>query len=230
MVSEKTYILATIKDWNLDAFFKIQHQLPGKWLVITEQQALRFNEVKKHNPRYIFFPHWSWKIPKEIIDAYDCVCFHMTDLPYGRGGSPLQNLIENGHSKTKISALKMTSEFDAGNIFLKRSLSLHGSAQEIFVRCAHEVVEMIIEIVKSEPIPLPQIGEPTYFKRRTPEQSALIGDMDTEVLYNHIRMLDADTYPHAFIEFGNYRMLFSNANIGDGEVTAHVRFVLLDDK
>ncbi len=24
---------------------------------------------------------------------FECVCFHMTDVPYGRGGSPLQNLI-----------------------------------------------------------------------------------------------------------------------------------------
>ena len=42
----------------------------------------------------------------------------MTDLPFGRGGTPLQNLIVKGFDKTKISALKVTKGIDAGpNIF-----------------------------------------------------------------------------------------------------------------
>ena len=56
----------------------------------------------------------------------------MTDLPFGRGGSPLQNLITRGISKTKISALRCNEEIDAGPIYLKRPLSLHGSAEEIY--------------------------------------------------------------------------------------------------
>ena len=30
---------------------------------------------------------------QEIHENYKCIIFHMTDLPFGRGGSPLQNLI-----------------------------------------------------------------------------------------------------------------------------------------
>ena len=34
----------------------------------------------------------------------------MTDLPYGRGGSPLQNLIIRGFESTKISAIEFKME------------------------------------------------------------------------------------------------------------------------
>ena len=47
----------------------------------------------------------------------------MTDLPYGRGGSPLQNLIVRGHKHTMISAIKCVKELDAGPIYLKKPLT-----------------------------------------------------------------------------------------------------------
>ena len=46
-------------------------------------------------------------MPSEIIRNYECICFHETDLPFGRGGSPIQNLIVRGFKTTKISAIKM---------------------------------------------------------------------------------------------------------------------------
>jgi len=38
----------------------------------------------------------------------------MTDLSYGRGGSPLQNLIVRGYKDTMISALWIEKELDSG--------------------------------------------------------------------------------------------------------------------
>lgn len=66
-------------------------------------------------------------VPEAVLIAAECVCFHMTDVPYGRGGSPLQNLIVRKHKKTKLTALKMTEEIDAGPVYCKRELSLDGS-------------------------------------------------------------------------------------------------------
>ena len=76
--------------------------------------------VRSLKPRYVFFPHWSWKVPDDILGATECVCFHMTDVPFGRGGSPLQNLIVRGHTETRVSALRMVSEPDAGPVYMKR--------------------------------------------------------------------------------------------------------------
>ncbi len=66
-------------------------------LRIRDPKDLEVSKLLEFSPRYIFFPHWSWIIPKEIYEKFECVIFHMTDLPFGRGGSPLQNLIVRGH-------------------------------------------------------------------------------------------------------------------------------------
>ena len=170
--------------------------------------------------RYVFFPFWSHKVPKEITDKYECVCFHMTDVPYGRGGSPLQNLILRGHTETVISALRMTDEMDAGPVYMKKPLSLQGSAQEIYERAAVIIAGMMREIAQDEPTPVPQVGEVVEFKRRTPEDSRLPNGADPKMIYDFIRMLDAEGYPKAFAEYGLRRIEYSNARLEDGKVIA----------
>ena len=88
-----SYVVCTVKDWNVDAFRRRSPSLPGAWTLIEKPGDLTVSGLDAIAPRYVFFPHWSWRVPAEILSRYECVCFHMADVPYGRGGSPLQNLI-----------------------------------------------------------------------------------------------------------------------------------------
>ena len=220
--SEDRYVVATIKDWNIKRFKHQVNKMSGQWHLVTQKENLNSEFLLKINPRYIFFPHWSWIVPDEVVNNYECVCFHMTDLPYGRGGSPLQNLIARGHKETQLTALKMTSELDAGDIYIKEPLSLNGSAQQIYERASDLIFELIAYVVKSNPKPQSQFGNIVCFERRKPAQSQL-PKVGTELnLYDHIRMLDADSYPKAFIEYGNFVLEFEQANINDGVLQARV--------
>jgi methionyl-tRNA formyltransferase len=178
---------------------------------------------KEKNIRYIFFLHWNWLVPEHLWQNYECVCFHMTDVPYGRGGSPLQNLIVRGHKDTKLTALRMVNEMDAGPVYSKRELSLEGTAAEIYQRAGQQSFDIIRWMIDSQPEPLDQQGEPVVFKRRKPEQSALPVSGDLPMLYDHIRMLDAPTYPLAFIEHGEFIIEFSDARVQGDELNASVR-------
>jgi methionyl-tRNA formyltransferase len=220
------FVVATIKPWNIEAFARNADQLPGKWTIISNPDKLILRNLQELMPRYVFFPHWSWRVPGEITRAFECVCFHESDVPYGRGGSPIQNLIMGGHGTTVISAIRMTDEFDGGPVYMKRPLSLVGRAQEIFERAAQIVVDMMHEMALTEPLPLPQTGEATYFIRRTPAQSLLPDRGSPAKIYDFVRMLDADTYPKAFIEWGDFRIEFDQATFtdtGDVEARAVVR-------
>jgi methionyl-tRNA formyltransferase len=216
------YVVATIKPWNIAAFHRHHRSLAGHWELLEKRDDLKFDVLRRLDPDYVFFPHWSWKVPDEIIREFNCVCFHETDLPYGRGGSPIQNLIAGGKTATKISALRMVQELDAGPIYLKRPLSLAGSAQEIFERAAETVWDMIDEIIAKKLAPVPQSGVTTVFDRRTPTQSQLPAAGSPRQLYDHIRMLDAETYPRAFLDFGRWTVEFSRAELVAGEVRARV--------
>jgi methionyl-tRNA formyltransferase len=153
----------------------------------------------------------------------------MTDVPFGRGGSPLQNLIARGHTETRLSALRMTAEVDAGPVYEKRPLSLAGPAREIYARASDLCVESMARIAADEPAPVPQHGEVVAFERRTPAQSVLPATGSLAGLYDHIRMLDAPGYPPAFLEHGSWRLEFGDAALDGGEVAARVRIVARRD-
>ncbi|WP_417500391.1 hypothetical protein [Methylophaga sp.] len=217
-----TYLVATTKPWNIEAFNHYSPKLKGNWHLVTEAEALTAKYVKRLAPRYIFFPHWSSLVGSDILNLAECVCFHASDVPFGRGGSPVQNLIIRGFAETNLSALRMVEELDAGPVYTKRPLSLQGRGQDIFERMA-EVIWSIIESMISEDItPVPQTGSKVFFKRRTAEQSELPMVADVTDLYNHIRMLDAETYPTAFINYGDFKLEFTTAELQDSKVEAKV--------
>lgn len=221
MMELTTYIVAGCKQWNRHDFDALAHSCPGRWLYVSNEEELG-KVCSRESPRYIFFLHWNWRVPANIWERFDCVCFHMTDVPYGRGGSPLQNLIVAGHDHTVVSALQMVEEMDAGPVYAKRPMSLAGRAEEIYARAGAICVEIIRWMISAEPQPQPQQGEPVLFKRRNPAQSKLPTDCAMGAIYDHIRMLDAPGYPPAFVEHGIFRIEFSNAQISDGEVVARV--------
>lgn len=184
--------------------------------------------IKQTKPKYIFFVHWNDRIPDELIDKYNCVCFHMTDLPFGRGGSPLQNLIERGIYQTKITAFKATKEMDAGPVYIKCSLDLsQGSADTLYFN-AYRIIDNMIEIIQSSDlIPIEQTGEPTFFKRRKPEQSEM-SNVPFNKVKDHIRMLDAEGYPNAYLQVNDYRIYFKKAfEYADKSVFSEVRICKL---
>jgi methionyl-tRNA formyltransferase len=118
------FFLLSEKSRHLDLFRCLKTDLNNsEWTLINRQDDFNLKKVELLNPDRIFIPHWSYIIPKEIYERFECVVFHMTDLPYGRGGSPLQNLIVRGHKNTMISALKVVEGIDAGPIYLKKALS-----------------------------------------------------------------------------------------------------------
>jgi methionyl-tRNA formyltransferase len=217
-----SFVVATARPWNLLEYERFIADAPGDWHLIDRPDDLTLDTILRIRPRYVFFPHWSWKVPAGILEAAECVLFHMTDLPYGRGGSPLQNLILHGHKETQVSAIRMTDEIDAGPVYLKRPLSLDGSAEEIFLRLSKLVFSMIADIIANQPNASPQTGQPVFFSRRTPAQSLLPAAGSAQQLYDYIRMLDAETYPAAFLDFENWRIEFRQARLAGEGVEAKV--------
>jgi methionyl-tRNA formyltransferase len=222
------FIILSEKKWHEDLFNQLKSEFnDNEWLLINNKSDFNLELLNEFKPDKIFIPHWSYIIPEEIFNSFECIVFHMTDLPFGRGGSPLQNLIVRGYKSTKISAIKVQSGIDTGDVYIKKPLDLTGSAQEIFQKSAIVIEEMIKEIIIKNSIPSPQKGEVVEFKRRKPEESNISELEDLENIYNYIRMLDCEGYPHAFIETKFFKAEFTNADFNESEkiITANVRIV-----
>lgn len=218
------YVVVSNKDWQIQLLQQTLHLKNAEWYFICDKSELSKAKIATIQPQKIFFIHWSHKIDSSIFEGYECILFHMTDLPLGRGGSPLQNLIVRGFKETKISAIKVVEELDAGDIYLKKNLDLNGTAREIFQRATLTISNMILEIIDSNPVPFPQSGSIEIFKRRKPEDGDLKSITNETTIFDFIRMLDGEGYPRAFIETEFFKFEFENANLNtDKTITANVR-------
>lgn len=226
---DDAYLVAGCKPWNRRAFDEILRHYPGRWDYVGARRELTPEVLARLRPRYVFFLHWSWLVPPEVFENYECICFHMTDVPFGRGGSPLQNLVARGHRSTQLTALRMVRELDAGPVYAKEALSLDGTAEEVYVRATRLATRLIRRIVADRPDPVPQTGAPVVFPRRRPEESALPVLPALDAVHDFIRMLDADGYPRAFLVHAGYRFEFSRASLYDGRVRADVCITPLED-
>lgn len=223
-----TYLVAGSRPWNRPAYDRFVASRGGeRWSFVDRPDELA-GAVEALAPRYVFFLHWSSIVPTAITERSECVCFHMTDVPYGRGGSPLQNLVQRGHTDTVLTALRMTDEVDAGPVYSRRPLSLAGTAEAVYVRATDLALAMAAEIVATEPVPTPQEGAVTVFTRRTPSESALPTTATLDQVVDFVRMLDADGYPRAFVEHGGLRLELSGADRYADRVEARVVITTID--
>ena len=230
MVQDVNYLAVGTNPWNQRIYEEFRLKLPGQWSFISKKKELDIKTIRTLSPQYIFFLHWSWIVPEEITDNFKCVCFHMTDVPYGRGGSPLQNLIIRGHRMTKLTALRMVKDMDAGPVYLKKDLSLEGSAEEIYMRSTRLSFEMIQQIISEEIKPLEQSGKPTVFPRRTPAESKIPKTDNIESLHDFIRMLDAKGYPKAYLEYEGFKFEFSRSCLYNDGIKADVTITRINQE
>ncbi len=220
------YIILSEKKWHKDLFENLKKSFnEDSWLLIDSKKDFNLDNLSRFKPSKIFIPHWSYIIPSQIYNYCECIAFHMTDLPFGRGGSPLQNLISRGYKTTKISAIRVEKGIDTGDIYLKKTLKLDGTAEEIFFSANFIIEEIIREIINNKIQPEPQVGEITVFKRRIAAESNIAELHDLEKVFDYIRMLDCQGYPNSFIETTYLKFEFTNASYDTNEelITANVR-------
>jgi len=227
-------IVATIKEWNISNYFYLKQTFLNQYNfhLISCKEELTIETIRSLKPLYIFFPHWSWIIPSQIYKNYNCIVFHMTDLPFGRGGSPLQNLIIRGMKETKISAIEVEKDLDSGSIYMQENLDISsGSAQDIFINFSHCVFKKMIPfIIENKPEKKEQFGKVVTFNRRTPEQSNILKLKNPTLLkiYDFIRMLDAPSYPKAYLYLETFKIELSKVDLKDGKLIG--KFEVLKDE
>jgi len=209
------YVCCAHREYSLNVFKKLKKKYKN-FILIKGKENLTISKIQNIDPKFIFFPDWSWIVPNEIIKNYRCICIHESNLPKFRGGSPLQNQIIRGSKKTKSTAFLMNEKIDAGKILLKKELSLDGTLDEIFLRMENNNYDLITKIIQGKYKLTSQKGIPSFFNRRTPSQSELKNLNHSKLyLHNFIRML-SDPYPNAFIKIGKKKIIFKSSKL-DGK-------------
>ena len=91
---QKKNIIVCSKKWFFKSEIIKKFIKKNNFIILKKKNQINLKYLNKINPDIIFFPHWSYKVNKNIIKKYNCICFHTAPLPFGRGGSPIQNMIK----------------------------------------------------------------------------------------------------------------------------------------
>lgn len=208
-------ILYCIQNTLIEEVLKKKRIINKNSLIIRDRKELTYKKALQINPDFIMFPHWSYIVPKKIVNNFNCICFHSSPLPYGRGGSPIQNMIKRGYKNTEVCSLLMEEELDTGPIYIRSKVKLSGSLDEILIRI-YEAIANQIKIIKNKNIvPKIQTGKEYIFKRLSSKDNQVNFKDSIENIYDQIRMLDSSIYPKAFLGSGNYFLDFKNARFRD---------------
>ena len=213
-------VICSSKSWfNLDPSIAETHVVKH----IQSKDELSIEALDQFKPDLVFFPHWNWIVSHEIFESYTCIVFHTAPLPFGRGGSPIQNLIKCGYEKSPVCALAMLECIDSGPIYDQIDISLKGSLSKILGRLNDVVNVLMLRLIDHLPKPKLQTGNVHVFRRLSFEDNQINSESYIENFYDSIRMLDDPSYPSAYLNLENVCIEFSDVNRKGNELFCKVR-------
>jgi len=151
------------------------------------------------------------------LNNYNIVV-HASDLPQGKGFSPLQWQILNGQNEITLTLFEAVKEVDAGPYYLKDKIKFIGTElyQELRESLGNKIIEMCSNFVDNfnELKPIDQKGVSTYFSRRTIRDDIIDVDKTIREQFNHFRIADNEKFPLWFEYLGNkyYIKIYKSPN------------------
>lgn len=129
---------------------------------------------------------------------------HESDLPGGKGWSPLTWQVLEGKNIIPVTLIEATENVDSGDIYAKEFIHLEGHEllDEIKNQQGLKTIKLINDFIENYPSvkATSQEGESTYYPKRTPKDSKLNINKSIKEQFNLLRVCDNERYP-AFFEF-----------------------------
>lgn len=141
---------------------------------------------------YLFLVSCTELIGKAVRDSYKHVLvLHESDLPKGRGWSPVAWQIIEGKDEITVSLLEAAANVDSGDVWFKEEVYIprDALADEISAR-VWEVKKKLILRALDGASPRKQMGEPSYYRRRTPQDSRLDPDKTIAEQFDLLRICE----------------------------------------
>jgi methionyl-tRNA formyltransferase len=132
---------------------------------------------------------------------------HASDLPRGRGWSPMTWRILEGADRLTVTLFEAIDELDAGDIYAQAELVFEGHEliDELRAKLDAAIHDLIIGFTRQWPnvTARPQQGESSFYPRRRPQDSKLDPDKSLRENFNALRVVDNDRYPAYFEHAGH---------------------------
>lgn len=158
---------------------------------------------------FLFALSYPRIIPERTRRSYRySFVLHGSDLPEGRGWSPIIWQILDGKTRFTMSLISMEDSLDTGALVAQQGFDIqHDSLlNEIALTIGSAQAELIASSLKMKPTELqgqPQIGTATYLEKRTPADSEIDPTISLADQWDKIRVADPVRYPTFFRLLGH---------------------------
>ncbi|MBT4735387.1 MAG: methionyl-tRNA formyltransferase [Candidatus Marinimicrobia bacterium] len=204
----KIYILVDDPEsWIIEWARKIKQSLSkgGHYISLVHHQS----EIEVCD--IAFYLGCTKIVSRQVLDkSKSSIVVHPSNLPKGRGFSPLAWQVLEGNHEITVCLFEATEGVDEGGIYLKSSFNLSGLElnDEIKQKQGQAILDLCLEYVKKygHIKTEAQLGEPTYYDRRSKGNSELDVHKTISEQFNLLRVVDNERYP-AFFYFKNKKYI-----------------------
>jgi len=178
----------------------------------TKNRAIKiyYNFKKIKNYDYVFVLGYTKILPKIFIERNKLVIIiHESNLPKGKGFSPLQWQILQNKNIIKVNLIKLEPKVDSGDIILTDYLKLNGSElyDEIREKQAEATFQLIEKFLNKKIIQYKkQKGKETFFRKRNADDSKLDINQSLKKSFNLLRICNNEEWP-AFFYYKNHKYI-----------------------
>jgi methionyl-tRNA formyltransferase len=189
--------------YHLNGFVEELRGRGHKVDVVTKAQEIRGADL------VFFLSFWSLANCEVLDRATHSLVVHASDLPRGKGWSPLTWQILAGENRIPVRLFEAEPAVDAGDIHGSMDILFEGHEllYELRLRLLDATFELCSDFVKHYPACIPlrkkQSGDESFYTRRTSEDSRLDPDSTLAAQFNLLRTVDNDSYP-AFFDYAGH--------------------------
>lgn len=169
------------------------HNLP---VLQPEKIGAAYDEIAAFHPDLIVTAAYGQLVPEKILElpTFGCINIHGSLLPKYRGGSPVHRAIVDGEDKTGITIMYMAKKLDAGDMLVKREVTIEheDTLESMFGKLEVAGYELLLEMLpdffggKIKAVPQVET-EATFAANIQREETKIVWDMSAFSIYNHVR-------------------------------------------
>jgi methionyl-tRNA formyltransferase len=198
----KIAILTSPNQWFIPYAKKLNQKIQNSKLFFNHKEI---NE----NFDIVFILAYHSIIESKYLKHKHNIVIHESDLPQGKGWAPLFWQILEGKNEIVFSMFEASDGVDNGDIYMKKILKLNGYElnQELRKKQAELTIKMCLEFLNNYDkykIPKKQIGEDSFYEKRTSKDSRLDITKSIKEQFNLLRIVNNEEYP-AFFEIDGHK-------------------------
>lgn len=189
--------------------------LKTDWKQLGHEVFLRHELKGLPSADFCFCLSFSKILKKEVRDCFDhTLVVHASDLPSGKGWSPLTWQILEGINQIPVSLFEADDSVDSGPIYAQRHIDFEGyelidGLRKKLADTTYELCSWFVEeYPRSAAQSKSQIGNESFYSRRGPKDSQLDINKTIAEQFNLLRIVDNQAYP-AFFEWKGRRFVFT---------------------